>query len=828
MNARIDELVGKLTVDEKAAMVAGVDLWHTAAVPRLGIPALKVTDGPAGARGERWTGRAAASFPCGTALGATWNPQLVRTVGERIGGEARRKGAHVLLAPTVNIHRHPLAGRNFECYSEDPYLSARCAVEYIGGVQSTGVGCSVKHFVANDSEFERMTISSEVDARTLREISLVPFEAAVLEAGAWSVMAAYNRLHGTYCSEHPLLAGLLKGEWRFDGVIMSDWYGAHSTVPAATAGLDLEMPGPAQWFGSHLAGAVRAGDVSESVLDDKVRRVLVLLDRAGGLDGPEAGPELSIDDPEDRAVARRAATESFVLLSNPGSTLPIAAGAASGDVTGAAKPLLAVIGPNAAVAMIQGGGSARVSPFAPVTPLAGLRERFGETFRVEHERGCSSYKQTPVLDLTVLDGPLSVAYHPGRECSGEPALVEPGDRGWFTFTGPFTPEVPEEFSMRISGTVVAPESGSWTFGLVQIGRARLSIDGEIVVDNWEPTGRSDAFMGFASAEVTATIDLVAGERHELEIEYVLAGPSMGALAIGCTPPAPADLLERAVALATRADVVVCVVGTDGDWETEGNDRDSMALPPPQDELVRSVVAVHPRTTVVVNAASPVQMDWTDDVGAVVQCWFAGEEWGHALADVLSGDVSPSGKLPTTIPVRIEDTPAFTNYPGERGQVRYGEGVFVGYRWYDARRIAPRFCFGHGLSYTTFALDAPQVSTAELPASRLRDGERVRVVVPVRNTGARRGAEVVQCYVHDAQSSVARPPQELKSFAKVWLEPGAAGDATLELDWRAFAFWAVDAGDPSAGEWTVEPGEFEIRIGTSSREIAHRVTLTLTE
>src|SRR6202795_225989 len=283
MNARIDQLVGELTVDEKSAMVAGVDLWHTAGVPRLGIPALKVTDGPAGARGERWSGRASASFPCGTALGATWNTELVRTVGERIGREARRKGAHVLLAPPVNIHRHPLAGRNFECYSEDPYLTARMAVEYIGGVQSTGVGCSVKHFVANDSEFERMTISSEVDARTLREISLVPFEAAVLEAGTWSVMSAYNRLNGTYCSEHPLLIDLLKREWGFDGVIVSDWYGTHSTVPAAGAGLDLEMPGPAQWFGTHLADAVRAGDVAEAILDDKVRRVLLLLERTGGL-----------------------------------------------------------------------------------------------------------------------------------------------------------------------------------------------------------------------------------------------------------------------------------------------------------------------------------------------------------------------------------------------------------------------------------------------------------------------------------------------------------------------------------------------------------------
>ena len=819
MNARIDGLLEQLTVDEKAVMVAGVDLWHTAAVPRLGIPALKVTDGPAGARGERWTGRASASFPCGTALGATWNPEVVRTIGERIGREARRKGAHVLLAPTVNIHRHPLAGRNFECYSEDPFLSARLAVEYIGGVQSTGVGCSVKHFVANDSEFERMTISSEVDARTLREISLVPFEATVLEAHTWSVMAAYNRLHGTYCSEHPLLTELLKREWGFDGVIMSDWYGAHSTVPAANAGLDLEMPGPAQWFGSHLADAVRAGDVGEDVLDDKVRRVLLLLERTGGLDTPEFGPEQSIDDPEDRAAARRAAIESFVLLRNHEEMLPLTATSSAED----ARPLLAVIGPNAAVAMIQGGGSARVSQFAPVTPLAGLRERFGDSYRIEHERGCASFKQTPVLDTTVLEGPLQVSYYPGRERTGEPALVEPGDRGWFTFTGPFTPEVPDEFSMRIDGTLVVPETGAWTFGLVQIGRARLTIDGGLVVDNWEPTGRSDAFMGFASAEVTASVELVAGERHALSVEYTLAGPSMGALAIGCTPPTPPDLLERAVALAARADTVVCVVGTDGDWETEGNDRESMALPPPQDDLIRAVAAANPRTTVVVNAASPVEMQWASEVGAVLQCWFAGEEWGHTLADVLAGDVSPSGKLPTTIPIRIEDTPAFTNYPGERGEVRYGEGVFVGYRWYDAREVEPRYCFGYGLSYTTFELDPPSMSTTQLSAGRLLDGERVRITVPVRNTGERRGAEVVQCYVHDAQSTVSRPPQELKAFAKLWLDAGARGEVTLELDRRSFAFWDVDT-----DSWAVEPGDFELRIGTSSRAIAHRVALAVTE
>jgi beta-glucosidase len=298
---------------------------------------------------------------------------------------------------------------------------------------------------------------------------------------------------------------------------------------------------------------------------------------------------------------------------------------------------------------------------------------------------------------------------------------------------------------------------------------------------------------------------------------------MGGLAVGCLPPAPDDALDRAIALAARADVVVCVVGTDADWETEGNDRESMTLPPPQDELVRAMSAVTPHTVIVVNAASPVAMDWAEHVGAVLQCWFAGEEWGHALADVLSGDVSPSGKLPTTFPARIEDTPAFTNYPGERGEVRYGEGVFVGYRWYDAREIAPRFCFGHGLSYTTFALDAPAASTRDVSVGELDGGSKMRVTVPVRNTGARRGAEVVQCYAHDAAASVARPPHELKAFAKVWLDPGQAGEVVLELDRRAFAFW-----DVSADAWAVEPGEFELRIGTSSRAIAHRLPLTVTE
>ncbi len=661
MNARIDQLLGELTVDEKAAMVAGVDLWHTAAVPRLGIPALKVTDGPGGARGERWSGRNSASFPCGTALGATWNPDLVRTVGERIGGEARRKGAHVLLAPTVNNHRHPLAGRNFECYSEDPFLSARLAVAYIGGVQSTGVGCSVKHFVANDSEFERMTISSEVDARTLREISLVPFEAAVLEAGTWSVMAAYNRVHGTYCSEHPLLIDLLKQEWAFDGVIMSDWYGTHSTVPAANAGLDLEMPGPAQFFSAPLAEAVRAGEVDEKVLDDKVRRMLVLLDRAGALDHPDPVAEQSIDDPEDRAVARRAAAESFVLLRNRGDALPIEAMPATSS--GTELPLLAVIGPNAAVAMIQGGGSARVSAFTPVTPLAGLRDRFGATFRIEHERGCSSYKQTPILDDSVFDGTMHVSYYAGRERAGEPVLVEPANRAWFTFTGPFTPEVPEEFSMRVTGTLVAPESGTWTFGLVQVGRAKLSIDGELVVDNWQPTGRSDAFMGFGSSEVTGTVrsrrGRAASTRGRVRPGRSLDGWTRDRLyAAGARRPD--GTRGRARGARRRGRVR-------GRYRRRLGDRGRRSrfdgrCRRRKTSSCASVAAVNQRTIVAVNAASPVEMNWAEDCGRDPAMLVRGRRVGQRAGRralrrrVAVGKVADDHSRPYRRHARVQDLP----------------------------------------------------------------------------------------------------------------------------------------------------------------------------
>ncbi|HEX5615040.1 MAG TPA: glycoside hydrolase family 3 C-terminal domain-containing protein [Acidimicrobiia bacterium] len=802
MTERVEQLLAALELDEKAAMVAGRDLWHTPAIERAGVPGLRVTDGPNGARGSRFSGATSACFPCGSALGATWNMALVEEVGRCIGEEAQTKGAHVLLAPTVNLHRQPLAGRNFECPSEDPHLAARYAVAYIRGVQSTGVGAAVKHFVANDSEFERMTISSEVDAVTLREVYLQPFEAAVREAGAWMVMSAYNRLHGTYCSEHEwLLTDLLKGEWGFDGVVISDWFGTHSTAPAARGGLDLEMPGPPLWFGAPLADAVRAGDVDEAVLDDKIRRLLVCMERTGALDGVGGGDERSVDDPEHRDVARRAARESFVLLSNDG-VLPL---------TGVRR--VAVIGPNAELTNIIGGGSANVTPHYAISPLDGLRERLAaEGVTVEFARGCLAHKRLPAIDGRMLERPLRVELF--RD--GEVIHAFDARRGHFSWLGEYGGGLRlRDAVARVTGVVVAPEAGEYRVGLTVAGKARLFLDGDLVVDAaGDDVARGDSFYGFGSAELTAPVTFAAGQRAELRVEYAPDDRAVvGGVIVGLVPPDPSDGIDRAVDLARDCDAAIVVVGTDGEWETEGNDRTTMDLPGRQDELVARVLDAQPRTVVVVNAASPVSMPWADAAAATMQAWFPGQEWGRALADVLSGDVSPSGRLPTTIPMRVDDAPPMAggtrSYPGEAGAVHYTEGLLVGHRWYDAHDIEPRFPFGHGLSYTTFAWSDATVTPSA-------DGGAV-VHVRVANTGAVAASEVVQVYVHRIGHPPERPDQELRGFAKVALAPGDARGVEVPISGRAFQRW-----DDAAGAWATVAGDYEVRVAASSRDV--RATL----
>jgi len=809
MDEKIQAVIARMTLEEKVSMLAGVDVWHTVPVARLGIPSIKVTDGPIGARGvDDPSSPTSACFPCGTALGATWNPELVERVGRALAEETKAKGAQILLAPTVNIHRSPLAGRNFECYSEDPYLTSRMAIAYITGLQSEGVGACIKHFVCNDSEFERTSISSEVDERTLREIYLRPFQVAIREANPWAVMSSYNRINGVYASENDyILLDILKGEWGYKGMVMSDWYGTYSpNVPKS--GLDLEMPGPARWMGGYVLEAVKRGEVSEKAIDDKVRRILSTVHRAGMFEHPVLREEQAMDRPEHRRVAREAAGEAIVLLKNDRSILPL---------DPAKTRSIAVIGENARWASIMGGGSVRVTPHYVVTPLEGIRHRAGQSARVDYAIGCATHKDPPLFDknwLVRTEGGkgLTLQYFSNRELAGDPVHTEPTDKLELIWFGNAMPHVePSDFSMRLTGTFRAPETGTYNLHLSSVGKSRIFIDDRLIVDLWE--GAS----GAENRAKDAGIDLAVGQSYRLRIEFACEpGPSYRTLRVGCMPRIPADSIQQAAALAARSDVALVFAGLTREWESESFDRIDMELPDDQVKLIEHVAAANPNTIVVLNVGSPLHMKWLDRVAGVIQAWYLGQETGNAIADILFGDVNPSGKLPTTWPKRLQDNPAYINYPGENGTVRYGEGLFVGYRYYDKKEIDPLFPFGYGLSYTTFAY-----RNLKLSAPKYSAGAPIRISVDVENTGVRSGKEIVQVYVRDLQSRLVRPEKELEAFAKVALEPGETKTLTFTLDEEALSYY-----DPVRKRWVAEAGEFQVLVGSSSRAIRQTVTFKL--
>lgn len=819
LEQRVEDLLARLTLEEKVSLMAGADMWHTVPIERLGIPAIKLSDGPNGVRGEVFTGaHTSACFPVGVALAATWNTDLLRQVGVALGIEAHDKDVQVLLGPTVNMHRSPLGGRNFETYSEDPYLASRIAVAFIQGLQSENVGASIKHYVCNDSEFERMSISSDVPERALREIYLPPFEAAIREADPWTVMAAYNRIDGVHaCENHRTLNEILKGEWGYQGAVMSDWWGAKSTVGSANGGLDLEMPGPARYYGEKLLHAVQAGEVSPETIDEHARRMLRLIIRSGRLERPEAHPEQSVNRPEVRAVARQAAREAMVLLKNEEQALPLAP---------ASLRTLAVIGPNADRAIIHGGGSSQVTYHYAISPLQGIRQRLGDAVDVRFAQGGIAYRQMPQLDPAWLAAPegadqggFRVTYYNSLEPGGQPAVTRFEPRTQFVWMGSIDPALDETaFSARMEGILEPPVSGVFTLGISAMGLCRLYLGDELLLDNWSEARPGEGMMGMGSAPVTAEVTLTAGEPVPIAVEYSRQNtPLVGGLRISLLPPQPANPIAEAVAVAREADAAIVVVGTDSDWETEGQDRIDMRLPGDQDALIRAVAEANPRTVVVVNAGSPIDMRaWIDQVPAVLQGWFAGQEWGNALADLLFGDEAPSGRLPLTFPMRLEDNPAYINYPGENGHVRYGEGIFVGYRYYDYKDVAPLFPFGHGLSYTEF-----RYANLRLEQDTLAPGETLAFSVDVTNTGDRAAQEVVQVYVHDVEARLARPPQELKAFRKVALAPGQTETVRLTLEPRALQYY-----DDAQAAWVADPGEFELRVGRSSRDIRLRATFTL--
>ncbi len=790
----IESALERLDLETKVSLLAGQDMWTLPAVPDIGLQSLVMSDGPVGVRGTRWSADdPSIALPSPTALAASWDPDLARRAGRLLGQEARRKGVHVLLAPTVNLHRSPLGGRHFECYSEDPLLTGAIGTGYVQGVQDQGVGTTVKHFVANDYETERFTASSNVDDRTLRELYLAPFETILRDADAWGVMSAYNSVNGTSMTEHePLQVGILKTEWGFDGAIVSDWTAARDTVGDAHGGLDIAMPAANNPWGEKLVAAVRSGAVAQELIDDKVRRVLRLAARVGAWDAvaPAVAPQDRPATVDGAALAREIATRSFVLAANRDETLPLDTSTLSS---------VALIGLGAKEARVLGGGSATVYPEHVVSPLEGLTAALDGRASVTYAIGIDPRTKLPAASGPAWSG-LRATF-----CDGDGATMlttpMPSGAGWWM-------EMPDGVdperlaSVEISGRLTAESPGRHQLGIRGIGELTLMAGERKLFDEavW-PDVSDFATLFLAPPENRMGLDLAAGESVDVSLRQRVTlqpGFAMVSLTLGYSEPIAEadDLLAEAERVAAASDVAVVVVGTTNEVESEGFDRTSLALPGRQDELVRRVAAANSATVVVVNAGSPVELPWADDVAAVLLTWFPGQEAGHALADVLFGVVEPGGRMPTTWPIREADCPILDTTP-VGGIVAYDEGVFIGYRAWDRGSAAPRYAFGHGLGYTTWEYESMAVDDC-------------RVTVTVRNTGSRPGREVVQCYVSPIDADPSRPRRWLAGFAVVTADPDGRASASIDISDRSFQIWAE-------GAWRTATGRYEITVAHSIAE-----------
>lgn len=803
----MDDLFGRLTQDEKLSLLTGTG-FATPAIPRLGVPAMEMCDGPKGVRGGDPANTGPATlFLEPMAMAATWDPAAIYRVGVSLGEEAANKGigARILLGPCINIMRSPLGGRSGEGFGEDPYLVSRMAVAYIRGVQSTGVAACVKHYAVNNEEGDRMTVDARVDERTLREIYLPGFQASVEEGHAWAIMAAYNQINGHYATaNHYLLTEILRHQWGFDGVAMSDWGAVHETDGVVNAGLDLEMPGGAYLTVQKLQASLAAGRITQDSIDIAVHHILRTIIRVGLLDGPMHPDHTVVNEPSHRKANFDAATEAMVLLKNDHGVLPL---------DRKRIRTIAVLGPTADSVWKGIGGSSSLDPIRFVTPLDAIRASAGKSVNVIYAAcpgigGQGTFGQS--IDTSFLtpsqgqpgEHGLTGEYFANDHLGGDPALVRNDpvmDMNWDT-TSP-APSIPRTyFSARWTGTLTPPATGHYIFGFNADDGCRLIIDGVAVIDYWQQQDNSTPRTG--------SIDLVAGRAYPLTIEYYQV---LGAANIHLGWVQPGGLqssVSDSVAAARQADVALVFVGGSFD-EGEGHDRASMDLYGGQDALINAVAAVNKNTVVIVSSGGPCLLaGWIGQVRGVLQAWNAGQEAGDAVAAILFGDVNPSGKLPCTFAVRREDYADYGHFPGVNGVSDYKEGIFVGYRHFDSAHIAPLFPFGYGLSYTTFRYGGLKVSPAAISAAGT-----VNVTLTVKNTGKREGREVVELYIHDPHPLVEKAVRELKRFAKVDLDPGSARTVAFQLTPRDFTYF-----DTVHERWHADQGIYNIDIGASSRDI----------
>jgi beta-glucosidase len=798
---RVDAILSKMTLDEKLTIIGGINDFYIQAIPRLGIPALRMSDGPLGVHDYGPT----TAYPSGISLAASWDTQLARRVGESMGQDARARGVHFILAPGMNIYRAPMNGRNFEYFGEDPYLASRMAVSVVQGIQSRGVIATVKHFAANNMEYGRLDHSSDVDERTLREIYLPAFEASVKEAKAGAVMDAYNLVNGVYMTQNSFLNKVvLKKEWGFDGILMSDWGATHDGIAAANAGLDLEMPSAAFMNKHTLMPAIQGGQVPLVAIDDKVRRILRKAIQFSFYDREQADASVPAYSQEGREVALEEARSGMVLLKNERHLLPL---------DKSKMKTIAVLGPDAYPAVIGGGGSSLTKPFNSVSYLEGISNYLGKDARV------LSSTETAPLDaivnqtdfLVVPGGPRGIRgeYFNNDELQGEPVLVRTDERVDFHWgEGSYANDGPvDHFSVRWEGYYVPKREDDYKFYISADDGVRLYINGERIIDDWQRHGETLD---------TYSMHMEPGKLYKIRLEYFEnVGTATARFGIAAATQA---LGAETKALASKADAVILCIGFDPSNESEGGDR-TFRLPGGQDALIQQILEVNKNVIVVLTAGGNVDMTrWIDQVPALLHAWYPGQEGGTALAQILFGDYSPSGKLPASFERRWEDNPTFNSYYPKSGEKRvtYSEGIFLGYRHYDRSTVKPRFPFGFGLSYTTFEYSDLQISPAAGNASA-----PVTVTFNLKNTGSRKGAEIAELYAGDPHAAVPRPVKELKGFAKVELQPGQIKRVTISLDQRAFSYY-----DVSKSAWTAVPGDFSILVGSSSAHIELQEKFTL--
>lgn len=802
LESKVENILKQMTLEEKAAMCLGASGTEFKGVPRLGIPNMSCVDGPRGPHGPGGT----TAFPVGVAFGATWNPELIGQAAEVIGKETRALGIPMLLGPSLNILRDPLGGRFFEYYTEDPYLNARLITAFVKGVQNQKVATCLKHFACNNREDNRNFYMSMVDPRTLNEIYFPGFKAGVQEGGAWAVMTAANGTNGEFCSDSKyLLNDTLKRGWGFDGMVLTDWLGSRSTEKAAFAGLDVSMPfQPESKFGDPLLQAVKSGKVPETVIDDKVRRVLRTMGRVGLLDRekPESGGERNTREHYD--LSRRVAEDSIVLLKNTGHLLPLDA---------ASLHNILVVGPNAnrRFCLTGLGGSSWQESEYEVTPLEGIRKAVGGGTEVRYfsvdELG--GFQIIPSSVMEKKDGEKGFLARYFNAGSKDPSAEQtiPEINFLWEMKSPAPDKVqPENFRARFSGTLIPPVTGTYTLRITSNGGpAEIYVDPE----GGAPLAVNDPAKGIPSA--TGIVQMQARKPFFLRVDYTkTVGDSLCRLewALPSDEKKTALAFEKLENAAKAADAVLVFAGLDHSLDAEGRDRTDMSFPESQQTLIKQLAQANPKTIVTLINGSPVELGgWIDKVPAVLEAWYPGMEGGNAIANVLFGKVNPSGKLPFTWPKKLADSPAHSIGTETNDRVDYKEGVFVGYRYFDTKNIAPEFPFGHGLSYTDF-------DYSDLKLTPHADG--ATATITVKNTGEVAGSETVQWYVSESAPVIERPVHELKAFRKVSLAPGESKDVVCELGPEAFSYF-----DPASGRWTLHPGWFEIQAGSSSRDIRQR-------